>query len=273
MDQVDAGEWDVTALLAELDGQLPELRSSERAFVAGAGAAVRCSSNDPLLYSSVMERQGSGRRALGYVRVSTAEQADQGVSLEAQERLLTEAADARGWEIEIVVDAAVSGAKNEDAGLGEALRSLDAGHHDALMVVRLDRLTRSVSGLARILERAQSGSWDLVILKPVIDTTDPTGRFTGAILASAAQYERDLIGQRTREALAHRRSQGVRLGRRSGVSPDLLERIQARREQKASLRTIAEELNAEGVPTAQGGRKWHASTISALLKADAASKG
>lgn len=204
-------------------------------------------------------------RCIGYIRVSTADQALHGVSLDAQRAALEEEARRRGWEIEIVADEGVSGGTDDRSGLNAALSRLDSGGAGCLMVARLDRMTRSVSGLARILGRAQEHGWEVVMLSPGIDTTDPAGRFTTNILACAAQYERDLIGQRTREALAHKKSQGAALGRRRNVDPAVVVRIHQQRAEKKSLRAIAEQLNAEGVPTAQGGAKWHASTVSAVL--------
>lgn len=205
-------------------------------------------------------------RALGYIRVSTSEQATEGISLDVQTDALLREARRRGWEMDIISDEGVSAAGGDQKSLKAALTSLDDGSYDVLMVTRLDRLTRSVAGLGAILGRAQENQWELVLLSPGIDTTEPAGRFTTAILACAAQYERDLISQRTKEALAHRKSQGGSLGRPRNVDVDVVERIKQQRTEKKSLRAIAEQLNAEGVPTAQGGARWHASTVSAVLK-------
>ncbi|GAB47574.1 recombinase family protein [Mobilicoccus pelagius] len=205
-------------------------------------------------------------RCIGYIRVSTTDQAVNGISLDAQRAALEAEARRRGWDIDIVADEGISGSSHDRPGLRRALAGLDAGEARCLMVARLDRMTRSVSGLARILARAQESGWEVVMLSPGIDTTDPAGRFTTNILACAAQYERDLIGQRTREALAHKKSQGGTLGRRRNVDQAVVARIHRQRAEKKSLRAIAEQLNAEGVPTAQGGAKWHASTVSAVIK-------
>lgn len=205
-------------------------------------------------------------RALGYIRVSTQGQAIEGVSLDAQRDTLLKEAARRGWQIEIVADEGVSGAGGDQKSLKSALTSLDEGSFDVLMVTRLDRLTRSVASLGAILARAQQHQWELVLLSPGIDTTEPAGRFTTSILACAAQYERDLISQRTKEALSHRRAQGGSLGRPRNVDRRVVERIKQQRADKKSLRAIADQLNAEGIPTAQGGARWHASTVSAVLK-------
>lgn len=209
---------------------------------------------------------GTPRQAVGYVRVSTADQAVNGISLEAQQATLEEEARRRGWSLEITADKGSSGSTMERPGLRQAMAQLDSGEADVLMVVRLDRLTRSVAGLGEILGRAQDKGWDVVMLSPGIDTTDAAGRFTTNILACAAQYERDLVSVRTKEALAHRKASGASLGRPRGIDDDIVARILEQRARKKSLRAIAEQLNTEGVPTAQGGAKWYASTVSAVLK-------
>lgn len=205
--------------------------------------------------------------AIAYIRVSTAEQAQSGSSLDVQRELLTREAYRRGWSVEVASDEGISAEADRRPGLENALTRLDAGEAQVLMAVRLDRLSRSVSGFAGLLGRAEQHSWQLVLLNPGIDTTEPAGRFTTAILASAAQYERDLISQRTKEALAYRKASGGSLGRPRNVDGEVVERIRLQREQKMSLRAIAAQLNAENVPTAQGGAQWHASTVSAVLKA------
>ncbi len=86
------------------------------------------------------------------------------------------------------------------------------------------------------------------------------------VMATFAQLERELIGQRTREALAVKRSQGVRLGRPSTVPQEVIERISRERASGKSLRAIAAGLTSDGVPTAHGGKAWHASTVKSLLK-------
>jgi DNA invertase Pin-like site-specific DNA recombinase len=86
-----------------------------------------------------------------------------------------------------------------------------------------------------------------------------------SILATFSQLERRLIGQRTREALAVKRSEGVRLGRPRSLSAEVVARVVGARAAGKSLRAIAHGLNAEGVPTGQGGARWYASTVRAVL--------
>jgi DNA invertase Pin-like site-specific DNA recombinase len=85
------------------------------------------------------------------------------------------------------------------------------------------------------------------------------------VLATFAQFERRLIGERTREAMAAKRAQGARFGRPRQMPADVVERIREERKGGASLPKIAAGLNADGVPTAQGGRRWYPSTVRAVL--------
>src|SRR4051794_24268918 len=89
---------------------------------------------------------------LAYVRVSTTEQAEDGASMIAQRETLTAEAARRGWDVEVIADEGVS-AKSVDGrpGLVAGLARLDAGQADALMVVRVDRLSRSVSDFAALM--------------------------------------------------------------------------------------------------------------------------
>ena len=203
--------------------------------------------------------------ALAYIRVSTTEQAEHGASLDAQRATLVAEAERRGWAVEVVADEGVSAKNLKRPGLLSALERLDAGKADFLLAIRLDRVSRSVSDFAGLLDRASKRGWGLTLLSPNIDTSDPAGRFTANVLASAAQYERELIGVRTREGMAQRRSEGVRLGRPRTMSTDVVERILAARSTGLSLRSIAEALNEDSVPTSQGGSRWYASTVKAVL--------
>lgn len=206
-------------------------------------------------------------RALGYIRVSTDEQAASGAGLAAQRKAIRAEADRRGWELLEIVgeDSGASSATLERVGLQNAMASLDAREADVLVVAKLDRLSRSVSQGALVMERAKRKGWSLVALDFGLDTTTPAGEMVANVILSTAQYERRLIGQRTREALAEKRAQGVRLGRPPQVAGEVVDRMAALRAEGASLRRIADRLNAEAVPTGHGGAKWHASTVKALL--------
>lgn len=124
--------------------------------------------------------------ALGYVRVSTVDQVDNGASLDAQRTALTDEADRRGWDLELVADEGLSAKNMNRPGLTSALERLDNGDADVLMAIRLDRVSRSVADFAGLLDRAGRKGWGLVLLSPALDLADPAGRFTANVLASAA---------------------------------------------------------------------------------------
>ncbi|MDQ3162104.1 MAG: recombinase family protein [Actinomycetota bacterium] len=116
-----------------------------------------------------------------------------------------------------------------------------------------------------VMAKAQRQGWALVALDCAVDTTTPAGEAMAHMLATFAQFERRLIGQRTREALAARRAAGVRLGRPRSMPEAVRREIGELRSSGMSLRRIAEKLNERQVPTAQGGVRWHASTVRAVL--------
>jgi DNA invertase Pin-like site-specific DNA recombinase len=214
-----------------------------------------------------MENTDSRPLALAYVRVSTAEQADSGASLEAQTAALVEAAERKGFRVEVIREEGKSGKSlSRRPALAGALERLRKGEAQALYAQRLDRLSRSVSDFAHLLERASREGWTVAVLDADVDTSSPSGEFLVNVLAAAAQYERRIIGARTRDALAQRRREGVRLGRPSMLPSDVLARMAAERREGKSLRAIAEALNAEEVPTAHGGSQWHASTVRKALQ-------
>jgi len=112
---------------------------------------------------------------------------------------------------------------------------------------------------------AQRQSWGLVALDVNVDTTTPAGEAMGTF----AQFERRLIGQRTRDALAAKRAAGVQLGRPRSLPAEVVERVVREREGGRSLRAIAQGLDADGVATAQGGKSWYASTVRSVLRSAA----
>ncbi|MGH8922153.1 MAG: recombinase family protein, partial [Actinomycetes bacterium] len=193
-------------------------------------------------------------RALGYLRVSTEGQAESGAGLDAQRATIEAEATRQGWQLDIVTDTG-SGADLNRPALAAALYRLDHGEAELLVAAKLDRVSRSVKDFTELLERAHRGGWRLVLLD-LGDTSTATGELTANMIASAAQYERRLIGQRTREGLAAKRAAGVRLGRPSVLPYEVVARIVAERAEGRTMRVIAEGLTADGVPTARGGAQW-----------------
>lgn len=207
-------------------------------------------------------------RTIGYVRVSTVEQGDSGAGLEAQREAILVEIERRGWElVRIAEDVASGKALIGRRGLREVLDELDAGKAEALVVAKVDRLSRSLRDFADILEHGRRKRWQLVALDLGVDTSTPSGEMLANTLAVFAQFERRLTGQRTKEALAVKRAQGVRLGRPPVLPVGVRRRIRGLRSRGHSLQAIADRLTDDQVPTAHGGKRWYASTVAKVLHA------
>ncbi len=206
---------------------------------------------------------------VGYTRVSTDEQATSGLGLESQRAAIEGECSRRGWDlVEVFEDAGASGKTlTGRPALDDALEAVRGGEAGALVVAKLDRLSRSLLDFAGLMEDARLGGWALVALDLGVDTTTPSGEMIANVMATFAQFERRLIGQRTRDALAVKKGQGVRLGRPLLVDDAVIKRIRRERRAGRSLRDVAERLNADGVTTAHGGKAWYASTVRAALAA------
>jgi DNA invertase Pin-like site-specific DNA recombinase len=210
-------------------------------------------------------------RVVLYTRVSTVEQADSGLGLQAQELALRAECERRSWNVAAVfTDAGVSGKTLAGRpGLAASLQLLDDGEANCLAVAKLDRLSRSLLDFAGLMARAQRDGWNLIALDLGIDLSTPAGEFMASVMASAAQWERRIIGQRTKDALAIRRAEGVRLGRPSVLAPSLVARIVDARREGCSYRAIAKQLNTDHIPTAHGGLVWHPATVRSVVHSQA----
>lgn len=206
-------------------------------------------------------------RVVGYIRVSTDEQAASGAGLDAQRAAIVAEAKRRGWHLfEMIEDTGYSGKSLRRPGIAAALDALAHKRADTLVVAKLDRLSRSMLDFAGLMDRATREHWTLVALDVGVDTTTPSGEAMANMMATFAQFERRLIAQRTRDALAQKRLAGVRLGRPRQLSTEVLRRIVTARQEGLTLAAIADRLNAEAIPTAQGGKRWYASTVSKVLQ-------
>lgn len=207
----------------------------------------------------------SAYAVLGYERVSTDEQGDSGAGLEAQRRAIIRECRQRGWQLlDVIEDAGYSAKDLSRPGVQAALEVLGSGDARALVVAKLDRLSRSMLDLTALMATAQKQGWALVALECAVHTTTPASEAMANVLAKFAQFERRLISQRTREALAVKRANGVVLGRPPSVDDAVARRIVRDRRRGRSLREVADSLNAQGVPTGQGGRRWYPATVRAV---------
>lgn len=202
---------------------------------------------------------------VGYTRVSTVEQGQSGLGLAAQAAAIEAECARRGWVLDRIETDVLSGRSMSRPGLQSALTDCDSGAVDGIIVSKLDRLSRSLIDFAALLERAKRRGFNIVALDLGVDLATPQGKLLANVMASIAEWEREIIGQRTKDALAVARSRGVRLGRPPAVPAALVTRIRRAHSRGTSLSAIARKLNAEGVPTAHGGAQWHPSTIRSLL--------
>lgn len=229
--------------------------------------------------------QGERSTALGYVRVSTDEQARDGVSLEVQRARVEAYAEAKGLKlVGVLADEGISGKSLERPALQELLAQCKRGTVAHVIVWRLDRLTRRTRHLLTLVEDLfLARHIELHSVSESLDTSTPHGRFVLTLFGGLAQMERELIGERTRSALAFKRQKGQPTshpplgfranGKRRRMVPvpkelATVRRILARWRAGGSYAGIAEDLNADGVPTKRG-RRWHASTVRAVVQRQA----
>lgn len=205
-------------------------------------------------------------KVIGYVRVSTMKQVDSGLGLKAQIAQIEAECDRRGWCLQsIATDTGRSAKTMSRDGIQEAIRALNAGEACVLMVSKQDRASRTVKDVCELIDRAKEGRWAFVDLEMDIDTSDPTGEMFAIQRAAVSQWERKMIGLRTKEALAQKRLEGVALGRPVELADAMANRVRLLRADGLSVRKIAEALNREGIPSATGS-KWHPTTVQRILK-------
>jgi site-specific DNA recombinase len=209
------------------------------------------------------------------------------VSLASQLQRCEAYAELYGLEVVAqVVDAGVSAKTLKRDGWRDVERRLDAGEASGVIVAKLDRLTRSLRDLDRLLQRYFLRDVSLHCVAERVDTSSAAGRLCLNMLVSVAQWERETIAERTSAALQHRKANGQRycgVGRpRFGyhIAPDgvslvedpaeqeVIDRIRDYRAAGASIREIAQVLNEAATPAR--GKRWHPTTVSRVLKREAA---
>jgi len=225
----------------------------------------------------------SERRAIAYVRVSTTDQADHGVSLEAQEGRVRDWCVANGYALgEVFVDRGLSGGRADNRpALQDALAATRRG--DALVVYSLSRLARSTRDTLEIADALDRRGADLVSLSEKIDTTSAAGRMVFRLLAVLAEFERDVISERTSMAMRHMRATGRYTGGRTpfgfallgngellpvAEEQEVIAKVQALYAQGGtSLRKIASDLGQAG-QLSRTGKYYLPEQIRRMLRAE-----
>jgi len=221
------------------------------------------------------------QKAIGYIRVSTQGQAEEGVSMAAQRAKIDAWCIANDMELVAVFeDAGVSGGSMAGReGLHAAMKATTKGM--ALVAYSISRLARSARDMLAIDETLDRKGADLVSLTEKIDTTTAAGRMGFKVLAVLADFERDLIRERTKMALAHKKANGevyapvpfgyeaiegrlVTVKREAKIVAEII----AMRDAGASFASIANELNGRGIEGKRGGR-WFASTVRYMVNRQA----
>jgi len=200
--------------------------------------------------------------AVGYVRVSTGEQARDGGSLEEQRAALLFHALANGLElVDVLEDPGISGAKDETKrpGLAAALKAIEDGRARVLLVRDLSRLARDTDliGFLRVTVRRLGGE-----LKVIGESEDTMYRFFDGL---KAQMVRQAASDRMKLWAESRKRAGLPMGPAAKTPPEVIERMVAMRAAGVSIRGVAAALNEGGVPAPRGGQ-WSAGSVAAVLR-------
>lgn len=214
-----------------------------------------------------VERCGS---VIVYLRVSTSEQALSGLGLEAQRATVAAYAARKGLTIvhEYCDEGISAKSLKGRPGALAAIEDVRTGRAEGLLVAKLDRLSRSVLDGAGLMERAGREGWALHFADLDIDTSTPAGEMAANIIIAGSQYERRLISQRTRDALAAKRVRGGRLGAVPSLPREVTLRILDERRNGRTFQAIADGLIADGILTARGKKQWYAATVRAVVESD-----
>jgi len=182
--------------------------------------------------------------------------------------------------VDVIVDGGESGKSLQRPGIERLLAMIDRREVQVVIIAKLDRLTRSVRDLGELLERFQRRGVALVSVGESLDTGSAAGRLVLNVMASVSQWEREAIGERTRDALRHKRAQGLRAGNvpfgyslaedgqtliPKPTELQVLRRIKELRAAGCSMMDIASQLNCEGVETRTGGA-WRFEYVRRLLR-------
>ena len=227
------------------------------------------------------------KTAIGYVRVSTFEQASEGVSLDAQRDRLRLYCKTNGIKlIDIVADEGISGSTLERPGLQTALRMIKRGRANTLLVAKLDRLSRSVRDICMLIDDYFSDErYHLLSVCGMVNTHNAAGRMLLLNLANYNQFEREMISERTRESMQHMKAQGIKLGaapygyeyanqvddkRRRILAPlaseqQSIAKMAALHSAGVKFAEIARRLNTDRIPARQGG-EWCGRVVSVILQ-------
>jgi DNA invertase Pin-like site-specific DNA recombinase len=219
-------------------------------------------------------------KVVGYTRVSTDKQADEGVSLNLQAEKIRSYCQLYNLElVDLIEDSGESAKDLNRPGVQMAIGMMDRKIVQGIVVYKLDRLTRSILDMGNLIQKYFDKGTRLISVQEQIDTSSATGKFFLNIMMSFSQYERELIGERTRAAMRHKISRNehageIPFGKRLG--PDKIHLEDSPEEQRSlthlrhlrnagfSIRKIADRLNLDGLPAR--GKRWHPTSVANILR-------
>jgi site-specific DNA recombinase len=221
-------------------------------------------------------------KAVGYARVSTEEQASEGVSLDNQKAKIRTYADLKDFElIGIIEDAGISAKNLNRPGAQEVLKMARKKKVEAVIVYKLDRMFRSTIDALETTKMFDRWGVAFHSIHETIDTQSAMGRFFFTLTAALAEMERGIIGERTKAALRHKRANGQKTGGgipfgyfldtdgqtllEDGEEQKVIWLIKRLRRREHSLRSICRELETQGYLTKTGKSNWNPKTIRAIL--------
>jgi DNA invertase Pin-like site-specific DNA recombinase len=246
------------------DRQTIELTSNGRGLRAHADGEVHASA-DTTAVEPAHASVRPGRRMIGYVTVSADRRAEEDDRASAAIKGIKAMCERSGWQLLEIVRDREAGPTLERPGLGYLLERIASRHADGMVVSDLQRLSRSIIDLGALMAWFRDADATLVACDLGVDTSTAKGRHVAETLITLSSHLHDRITHHSLNGLAE--SRGNRRTGRPAVrhDPELLQRIAAMRARNMTLRAIAEQLNAEGVPTLRGGRQWWPSSIQTAL--------
>lgn len=174
-----------------------------------------------------------------YARVSTKDQ-----STEVQVTQLTAYCQARGWtDVAVFRDDGISGVRDNRPELDRLRQRMAAGEFSAIVVSKMDRLGRSLGMILRLWDDADAAGVREIVVDQGIDTSTPAGRLQRNMLAALAEFERELILERTHAGIARARALGKKFGAPRRISEGVAREVRDRRGRGESLRMISQRMN------------------------------
>ncbi|MHB9134559.1 MAG: recombinase family protein [Armatimonadota bacterium] len=229
----------------------------------------------------VKRKKDQAPRAIGYIRVSTALQASEGVSLEAQEVKVRAYCELHGLElVDIIIDAGESAKSLDRPGVQRVLDLVRGRLVDAVIIYKLDRLFRNTQDALNTSQEFARKGVALCSISEQLDTSTPMGKFFFTITAAYAEMERAMIAERTRVGLAQTRKNGRQIGDKTPYGYNLVNgRLVPNADEQAiisevdrrfatgeGVRGIARDLTARGVLTKTGNTCWHPTQVRRLVQ-------